>query len=648
VQHFRVPDTTGDIARVLEATDIVRLIGEQIALKKKGSELAGLCPFHNDHSPSMLVSPRKQLYKCFSCGAGGDSLKFVTEYHKMTFPEAMQFLADRAGIKLTPFRPRAAQKGDDHDEHAPGVSREELASANRFAAEFFRTILKHPEHGTAARDVIARRGLSPEMVEKFMLGAAPDRWDGLLQVVTKRALATKDFAGAGLLKARDSGGLYDGFRHRLMFPITDTTGRCIAFGARRLRDTDDPKYLNSPESALFDKGGTLYALPQAAQAIKQTQTAIVVEGYMDAIACHQAGVCNVVATLGTALTVKGARLLARLLGGAASQGRIVLLFDGDAAGQRAAERAIEVLFDSPLEIRIATLAGHTDAKDPDELLKRAGGSEVFQRVVEGSIDALEYRFARLAQTLRPLSAQGRARAIEEELEKIAGLGLARMKPLSQQIVIQRLSQLAGVQELVVKQAIARASARASTPRRDEPQPSTSTTAGQRQPLVPRAAIEHALALIVSDPGILEGLDDHELATLAPHRVTDEGFKKIAQALDAARHSGQAFPGALTGAALAASLQYGADALPIDELCAGVQRHYRDDQARMRAGLLDLLAKARREHDLLSAAQAQDPAQRLALLRRAKGPGVAGARGPLDGREAGPGGRPPTELSAQRP
>gem|GEM_PF-2176511 len=647
-------DANGDIARVLEATDIVRLIGEQLALKKKGAEMVGLCPFHSDRSPSMTVSARKQIYKCFSCGAGGDALAFMTEYHKMTFPEAMTFLADRAGIQLTPWKARGGfggGSGGEFVEHDAGVSREQLAGANRAAGEFFRTILRHPEHGAAAREVIERRGVSAAMVERFGLGAAPDRWDGLLQVVERKGLARGDFAGAGLLKSRESGGFYDGFRHRLMFPIVDTTGRVVAFGARRLRDSDEPKYLNSSESALFIKGKTLYALPQAAEAIKATRTAVVVEGYMDAIACHQAGVCNVVATLGTALTVEGARLLGRLLGpsgagggagggpggggASAGEGRIVLLFDGDAAGQRAAERAIEVLFDSPLDVRIATLAGLTDAKDPDELLKREGGAAVLAQVIERSVEALEYRFARLSQSLRNLGGQARGRAIEEELERLAGLGLARMKPVSQQMAVQRIAQIAGVNEVVVRQAIARAAAqrRGFGERDNDGRGEVGGEGGGPTgavALVPTGAAEHALCLLVAETQLVEELNDAQWAELAPERFAPGGFRRIAEVLVGARRGAGRGAGhgagdgaveggrALSRASLMAELEYGEMPLRVSAMCSAVERQYGDDLARCRAGLQDLLIRAEVEWLLRAARETTDPGERLELLKRAKG------------------------------
>ncbi len=287
-----------DVDRVKDATDIVRLVGEHVALRPKGREYMGLCPFHDDHSPSMHVVPHKQFYKCFSCGAAGDVFKFVQDFLKMDFPEALEFLADRAGITLE----RRKRQEQDADAPADSISKKDLFAANAMAASFYRAMLKH-EQGVAGRAVIERRGISREMVEEFQLGVSPDRWDGLILTAQKQGFSAGLLGAAGLIKAREgSNGHYDAFRNRVMFPICDRTGRVIAFGARKIKDEDEPKYLNSPETRLFNKSGTLYALHLALRTIQQTRTAIITEGYTDVIACHQGGFPNAVATLGTAMT----------------------------------------------------------------------------------------------------------------------------------------------------------------------------------------------------------------------------------------------------------------------------------------------------------------------------------------------------------
>ncbi len=378
-------DSTGndDVQRVRDASDIVRVVGEHIELRAKGREYVGLCPFHDDKKPSMNVVPAKQIFHCFSCGAGGDVFTFVQDYHKMTFREALKFLAERAGVKLE-SRGRRRTASDDAD----SVSRSMLLEANELADKFFRMILRHPEHGKTARELIDRRGITQDMVDAFGLGAAPDRWDGLAIYLNEKGHSLDPFLNVGLLKSSDQGkGPYDAQRNRLVFPIRDQIGRVVAFGGRRINDEDEPKYINSAESVLFDKSGTLFGLDLASRSIQKEGVAVVAEGYTDVIACHQAGLTNAIATLGTALTPKHAKLLQRLCH------TVVLLFDGDEAGQKAADRAVEVFLTLPIDAKIATLAGHTDAKDPDELLKREDGLAVMRTAIANATELLEYSAA---------------------------------------------------------------------------------------------------------------------------------------------------------------------------------------------------------------------------------------------------------------
>lgn len=515
-----------DRRRVLEATDIVRLVEEHVALKKKGREYVGKCPFHDDHKPSMFVVPAKQIYHCFSCGAGGNAIDFVVNYHKMDFIEALRLLADKASITLTPRAPRhrgGEAGGDAGFDGAPGAmesdggpSRKDLLEASVFAHEFFRAILRHPEHGASARSVIERRGVSPEMAEEFGLGAAPERWDGLLLTAQKKGVRLDALAALGLLKSREagspsggfsSGGYYDGFRNRLMFPIVDLLGRPIAFGGRKIREEDEPKYINSPESTLFEKSRTLFALPLAQRAIQSAGRAIIVEGYLDAMACHQAGVRNAVATLGTALTPEHARVLQRLCD------EVVLVFDGDAAGARAADRAVEVFFAQPIDVRIATLAS-TGAKDPDELLKREGGREAFDAAIASATDALDYRFARLRAKAGGAGLSARARLVEEDAARLVELGLDRVSPVRKQLVIRRLAAIAGAPESAVHEAVARA----RRPARPAPEavattgesPNTAPLTDSRTPLPPAG---HALGALLADHALWAGLSTDQQDTV---------------------------------------------------------------------------------------------------------------------------------------
>lgn len=446
-------DSTGndDVQRVRDASDIVRVVGEHIELRAKGREYVGLCPFHDDKKPSMNVVPAKQIFHCFSCGAGGDVFTFVQDYHKMTFREALKFLAERAGVKLE-SRGRRRTASDDAD----SVSRSMLLEANELADKFFRMILRHPEHGKTARELIDRRGITQDMVDAFGLGAAPDRWDGLAIYLNEKGHSLDPFLNAGLLKSSDQGkGPYDAQRNRLVFPIRDQIGRVVAFGGRRINDEDEPKYINSAESVLFDKSGTLFGLDLASRSIQKEGVAVIAEGYTDVIACHQAGLTNAIATLGTALTPKHAKLLQRLCH------TVVLLFDGDEAGQKAADRAVEVFLTLPIDAKIATLAGHTDAKDPDELLKREDGLAVMRTAIADATELLEYRIGRLRTKLAAAGAAQTERAIRDELRSLGALGLASADKVRWQFVIRRLSELTGLEAQTIADLVREGASRGS-------------------------------------------------------------------------------------------------------------------------------------------------------------------------------------------
>lgn len=415
--------------QIQDATDIVRLVGEQVALKPRGKEFIGLCPFHEDHSPSMYVSPVKQIYKCFSCGAGGDVFAFTMNYHKMTFPEALKYLADRAGIELKPLRPEQHQ-----GQSSSSNDRQAISQANTLTVEFYRALLRHPEHGQAAREYIEKRGISPEMVDAFQLGYAADRWDGLALTVANRKWDRRGFELAGLIGPRREGpGYYDRLRHRLIFPIFDSLGRPIAFGGRKLRAEDEPKYLNSPETAIFNKSATLYGLHLAKKSIIDSHVAVIVEGYTDVIACHQAGQTNVVATLGTALTAQHVTELRRYAQ------KVVLVYDGDEAGQKAADRAVEVFLTGSLDVAIAVLP---DRLDPDELLKLPDGVERWQQAISQATDALAFQLTRVqAQLQASDTVTGRETVVEEYLRRLAQMGFSQTGTIRRSLILTRLADL---------------------------------------------------------------------------------------------------------------------------------------------------------------------------------------------------------------
>jgi len=438
----------GDIERVLGSTDIVRVVRERIELIQKGREWVGLCPFHDDRSPSMFVSPAKQIFKCFACGAGGDALSFVQKYDGVEFLQALEHLAEVAGIELTP-RGRRQPEGAGRSERASALD------ANDFAQGYFRRCLVHPQAGAEARDMIERRGISAEMVEAFGIGAAPNGWDGLVQAALKTNRPVEALAGAQLVRQREQGGgHYDVFRHRLMFPIHDQGGRVIAFGGRRLSEDDPAKYLNSPESPVFKKSGVLYGLWKANAGIRKAGYCIVTEGYTDTIACHQAGFTNTVATLGTAFTSEHAVLLRRLCP------RVVLLFDGDEAGLSAADRAVGVLFAEPLDVQIAILDGRHGAKDPDELLKQDDGAARFERLIGSAEDLLSFRFGRLKQRLDGVGRGALLQGVEDEVRWLGEHGLRQIDPARQDRVLAQLGDLSGLDQHRLRELALRSPRRA--------------------------------------------------------------------------------------------------------------------------------------------------------------------------------------------
>lgn len=437
-----------DIEVVRQSIDLVALVAEQVQLSPKGREHVGLCPFHDDHTPSFAVVTHKgnAFYKCHACGAAGDVFRFVMDFHGMTFPDALRHLADRAGVTLSPRRPKV---GTDRD-----LDVVEIRRANAVAGSFFRQTLKHSADGAAARAMIRDRRISDQMVEAWALGAAPAGWDNLLKFAQSKGLSTRALVAAGLVKPRAEGeGHYDTFRNRLIFPISDDLGRPIAFGGRRLEPQSqptthqEPKYLNSSDSIIFRKGRTLYGLHLARRAIIDANQVIVTEGYTDAVACHQAGLWHVVATLGTALTRDHVRILKRLCE------VVVLVFDGDEAGLRAADRAVAIFFAEPVDVKICVLGG---SLDPAAVLAEAGGRERMDAALADAQEALAYKVSRFRDRLATASGlSGRQRSLEDLLADLAALGFDAMPGVRKRPVMTQLADLLGLRIEDIDQAMRR-------------------------------------------------------------------------------------------------------------------------------------------------------------------------------------------------
>ncbi|MBN1392543.1 MAG: DNA primase [Sedimentisphaerales bacterium] len=441
---------TGLISRIQQANDIVDVVGEHLALKRKGREMVGLCPFHDDHQPSFNVNPSKQIFKCFACGAGGDVVKFVQMREHLSFPQALQRLADRAGIKIEPLRPRSTHDAErtTQDETDPN----ELARVNAWAAKYFSSNLTHPEKGKDARKYIVERQLSEESVKKWQIGLAIGADNDLLAAARRAKIPDKLLLAAGLV-AGSGVSLSDKFVNRLMFTIADATNKIIGFGGRTLTG-EGAKYINSPTTVLFDKSNALFGLNHAHHQIVSTDTAVVVEGYTDCIMAHQFGVANVVATLGTSFTAGHARLLRRYAK------KVVLLFDSDTAGLEAANRALQVALGWRIDIAITSVP---QGKDPCEFLL-AAGREPFEKIIADAPDVFKFKWERLTSNLGTQSTiAGKKQAIDDYLEAIAtGFNAGNLSAIEKGLILNELSRIMNLDAREINKELNRRISRAKT------------------------------------------------------------------------------------------------------------------------------------------------------------------------------------------
>ena len=405
---------------IRERIDLVELVSDYVRLERAGRNFKGLCPFHTEKTPSFHVSPALNRFHCFGCGASGDAFAFLMRMEGLSFREAMRRLAERAGLEL-------------HEEALPQEAPNTLDRLRRlmYAANFFyRQCLRRAPH---AQHYLAQRGLTPETIQAFELGYAPDGWNHLLRFLQRHNFTLEDAEQAGLLKARDDGsGYYDRFRNRITFPIHDASGRVVAFGARTLSD-EEPKYLNSPETPLFEKRTMLYGWHLARGAILRQKATLIVEGYLDLIMLHQHGFTHSVATLGTALTADHAARLKRLVE------RVYLMFDSDLAGVRAALRAGEVLAQAGIPALVVRLP---EGDDPDSLL-RAQGAAVLQRALEHAVPLAQFGIEQIVREhaggRNPLELEPalKAQIVERGLDWAQGLP----SELDQLACLERLAPL---------------------------------------------------------------------------------------------------------------------------------------------------------------------------------------------------------------
>src|SRR5258706_5811097 len=382
--------------KVKQQADIVRSVGEYAQLKKAGQNLRGLCPFHSERTPSFNVHPTKQIYHCFGCGQGGDVFKFVMEMEKCAFPEAIRIVAEKCGIAI----PRPKERSPE--ERKENQLRAALVQIHREAQTFFVKQLEETLEGKAARAYLEDRGLDKDAMARFGIGYAPSGGDLLLRHL-KIKYSEQLLVESGLISRDQSGRLFDRFRRRITFPIANESAKIVAFGARALGD-DQPKYLNSPETPIYSKSNVLYHLDRAKDSLRRQDFAILVEGYMDAIAVARAGFANVVASCGTALAESQIKLLGRFTK------RVVVNYDPDVAGQAATERSLSALLEQDFEVRVLALPAIGDKKADPDLFIREKGAEVYQKQLKEALPYVDYLIRRASQ-MDLTTGEGKRRAV---------------------------------------------------------------------------------------------------------------------------------------------------------------------------------------------------------------------------------------------
>lgn len=448
------------IEQVREASDIVEVISEFLPLKRKGRNYWARCPFHQEKTPSFSVAPDKQIFHCFGCQKGGNVFGFIMEHEKLPFPEALKFLAKRANIQLPSVEYRKESR-----------EVERLYYAHEVAADFF---FEHLKESPKTLTYLRERKLTDETIERFKLGYAPDSWESLINHAKTKSLTSGDLEKAGLVVRSEKDSLYDRFRDRLIFTIFNSVGKAIAFGARTFKADDTAKYINSPETPLYQKARVLYGLSHSRNEIRKAEEAVVVEGYFDFLSLYQAGICNVVASSGTAFTLEQAQLLGR------SAASVILMFDADSAGQQAALRSVDHLFEAGLEVKVVTLP---NGEDPDSIAREHGADKI-REMMAGAQSFVQFSLSTLPDRYEKLSLAMKDKAIKR-LTTLAG----RLEdPIKRELFVQDISKWYGINVDVVKQAV--------RPSRDKP---------VAKPPAPQSSKleDDFLAVLFTAPGLLD-------------------------------------------------------------------------------------------------------------------------------------------------
>ncbi|HEX2484214.1 MAG TPA: DNA primase [Myxococcota bacterium] len=581
----RIPEET--LQTIRDRTDLVDLVGRHVALKKAGRAYKGLCPFHHEKTPSFSVNPDRGIYHCFGCGESGNAFDFLIKIEGLTFPEAARALAAGCGVEIL-----ESGAGD-------GGLVERLLAANAAAQKFYQHALAS-DAGRGARDYLAGRGLDAESIARFGVGYAPPGWEELAAELRRAHIPAELGERAGLLRERASGGYYDLLRDRVTFPIQDARGRVVAFGGRALAADQEPKYLNSPETPVFRKREGFYGFPFALEAIRRSDRVVVSEGYFDRIALHRAGVEEAVATCGTALSEDHARALRR------RARHVVLLFDGDAAGRRAALRALETLLPAGLRVRAAALP---PGDDPDSLLAREG-PEALRAVVERAGAALDLAIESATERGCATPEQ-RADAVAAVVPLLAKLA----DPTERTAWAQRLALAVGARELDVE-ATVRAAARSG----GAAEPPAALAPRHGAPLESAGPEErhlgHLVQVLLQHPGAVSGLDPALLAEDAPSALWREIVAGVAAACAGRANGGEvlaALEPVLSPAALARVHALAADFGPVSEDAALASRALADI-----AAWFERRRRKARQRELTEALRASPPDESAQLLGRKVG------------------------------
>lgn len=492
------------LEEIQNKSDIVEVIGSYIPLRRSGRNFKAPCPFHKEKTPSFMVSPSKQIFHCFGCGAGGNVFGFIMKMQNVDFPEAVRALAEKAGVEL----PRFTRSQFEESSYAV-----QIYKMNELAAAFYRSMLSDTEAGRRAAAYLKERGVRDETIEKAKLGFAPDDWCGLINFAKAKGLEAAILERAGLVLLKEGGSYYDRFRNKIIFPIFDVKDRVVAFGARVL-DKSLPKYINSPETEVYIKSRHLYGFNFSLQSVKERDLCIIVEGYLDFLIPYQEGIKNIAASLGTSLTDSQARLIKRYTK------NVVMLYDGDSAGEAASLRGLDILLQEGMTVKIATLA---KGFDPDSFVREKGAAAL-NALVDSAPDLFDYKLGILTGRHDSRSSSGKARVCSEMLPTIsrvtdAVLKFEYIKRLSERLQVREEALLSELKKVRPDRAY---------------EPSEELSSGERSPATMAEKI--IIGLMLDDPELIPQVKE----SLKVADFEDPAARKIAEEIFASYGDGKSF------------------------------------------------------------------------------------------------------------